>query len=179
VLGLAGHHQQENAAIAIGVAEVLEDLGYKIPDLNVCVGLETASHPGRMEWIGRFLLDGAHNISGAQALKKYLDEFVAGPITMIFGTMEDKDVGAITSILFPTADRLVLTKPDNSRAMSPEKMLEWVQDDIDRERVSLTSDSSAAMAAASSASAENATIVVTGSLYLVGEVRDLLTQTEN
>ncbi|MEO8042676.1 MAG: Mur ligase family protein, partial [Acidobacteriota bacterium] len=90
-LGLRGEHQRENAETAINVIRTLRyDDGFAIDDEAVVKGLVSARHPGRLEWIGRYLLDGAHNIGGARALRNYLDEFVDRPITMIFGAMRDK-----------------------------------------------------------------------------------------
>jgi dihydrofolate synthase/folylpolyglutamate synthase len=173
-LGLAGRHQFENAEIAIALASVLREY-FSISNDDILMGLRDARHPGRLEWIGRYLLDGAHNIGGARALRKYLDEFVDRPITMIFGAMNDKDVSEIGSILFPKADRLIFTRPDNSRAMSAEDLLSFVPDGFDRSRVFVTRSASATIDKAREVSDTRDIILVTGSLYLVGEVRRILT----
>jgi dihydrofolate synthase/folylpolyglutamate synthase len=72
-LGLLGRHQSENAKVAIVLGETLKEY-LPISTQNIIDGLEKARHPGRLEWIGQFLLDGAHNVGGAKALRKYLDE---------------------------------------------------------------------------------------------------------
>jgi dihydrofolate synthase/folylpolyglutamate synthase len=173
-LGLAGRHQHENAQIAIALAHVLDEY-FAIADDDVRMGLRSARHPGRLEWIGQFLFDGAHNIGGARALRKYLDEFVDRPITMIFGAMGDKDVNEIGSILFPKADRLIFTRPDNSRAMKTEELLQFVPHRFERNRVFATLSTVAAIDKALEVSGNQDAILVTGSLYLVGEVRRILT----
>jgi dihydrofolate synthase/folylpolyglutamate synthase len=175
-LGLPGKHQIENAKVAILLTEDLMELfAFEVKFEDVIHGLESARHPGRLEWIGRYLLDGAHNVGGARALRNYLDEFVDWPITMIFGAMSDKDVGEITSILFPKANRLILTMPDNSRAMKPEGLLHFVPDGFDRDRVFVTPNTAAAIEQAREFSDMQDVVLVTGSLYLVGEMRRMLT----
>jgi dihydrofolate synthase/folylpolyglutamate synthase len=174
-LGLPGRHQVENAETAINVVRTLRyGFGIQIDDEHVIEGLSRAHHPGRLEHIGQFLFDGAHNIGGARALRNYLDEFVDVPITMILGAMTDKDVGEIGSILFPKASRLIFTRPDNSRAMSAEDILEFVPERFDRDRVFVTPNATAAIDRAREVSGTQDVILVTGSLYLVGEVQRLL-----
>ncbi|HKP69127.1 MAG TPA: folylpolyglutamate synthase/dihydrofolate synthase family protein, partial [Pyrinomonadaceae bacterium] len=124
-LGLRGAHQRENAETAINVVRILRyDFALGISDENVLAGLAAARHAGRLESIGRFLLDGAHNPGGAQALRDYLDEFVRGPITMIFGSMNDKDAREILSILCARAQRVILTRADSLRSSPPESLVE-------------------------------------------------------
>jgi dihydrofolate synthase/folylpolyglutamate synthase len=174
-LGLAGRHQIENAKVAVAVAELLSDQ-FPITEEDILTGLKAASHPGRLERIGRFLLDGAHNVGGALALREYLDEFIDQPITMIFGSMKDKDVKEIASILFPKAQKLILTRPDNSRALPAEALRELVPIAADPQRLFVTTSAEDAISKAyDEVSTEEHLIVVTGSLYLVGEVKRLLT----
>ncbi|MGH9948219.1 MAG: bifunctional folylpolyglutamate synthase/dihydrofolate synthase [Pyrinomonadaceae bacterium] len=174
-LGLRGRHQIENARVAVMLAEVLRfGFVFNISPENIVEGLEEARHPGRLERIGRFLLDGAHNVSGAMALRMYLDEFIAEPVTMIFGAMKDKNIREIAKILWPKAERLILTQPSNSRAMAVEKLSAYIPDGFDHKRVMLIDSVEAAMNIARNDSSNEATIVVTGSLYLVGEVKKLL-----
>lgn len=174
-LGLRGRHQFENAQTALQIAEALLynglflDLDDKKENLIV-EGLKTASHPGRLEYVGNFLLDGAHNIAGADALAAYLDEFVDKPITMIFGAMKEKDVSGIAYVLWPRADRLILTQPSNSRSLTARELSEFVPKAFEREKVILTDSVEEALEVAGSADL----VLVTGSLYLVGEVKKLL-----
>ena len=169
-----GHHQVENATVAIGVAELLRDAGLNIESQTIAIGLETAGHPGRLEWIGRFLLDGAHNVSGAKALRRYLDESVPQEITIIFGAMEDKNVKEIAAELFPKAHSIILTMPSNARAISPEDLLETITKPLSNLPISVIPNVSDALATADKLPGGRV-VVVTGSLYLVGEVRAILT----
>jgi dihydrofolate synthase/folylpolyglutamate synthase len=174
-LGLSGRHQLENARIAVLVADALHyDFGLAIDKDNVNDGLETARHPGRLEFHGRYLFDGAHNIGGANALREFIEEFVADHVTLVFGAMNDKDVGEIAQILFPLADELILTQSENSRAVTAKELGEFVPETISQKRITLTDTVSEALRIANQTAASDSIILVTGSLYLVGEVKKLL-----
>lgn len=172
-LGLAGKHQIENAAIAVEIADHLA-AEFPISRENIVEGLAAARNPGRLERIGQFILDGAHNPNGVKALAAYLREKVEQPITLIFAVMEDKKVRALMKELFPLARTIVLTEARNSRSVPYEKLLKKMPVSLSKERVFATANSRSAVAAAEAADPD-AVIVVAGSLYLVGEVRDLIT----
>src|SRR5258706_5609601 len=125
-IGLRGRHQIVNVSVAIALAEALRERGFAITRAPIIRGVETATHPGRLElWKGqpRFLFDGAHNPAAAHALRDYLDEFVTEPITMIFGAMRDKALAEMAATLFPKANELILTRLDNPRAATAEKLM--------------------------------------------------------
>ena len=71
-----------------------------------------------------FLLDGAHNPAGCRSLREYLEEFAPRPLTLVFGAMRDKAIGEMTQILFPLAERVIATRPENPRAAAPEEIAE-------------------------------------------------------
>ena len=171
-LGLIGHHQIENAKVAILLAETLQGR-FPVSIKDITKGLETAVHPGRLERRGRFLFDGAHNVGGARALRKYLDEDVHQPITMIFGAMRDKDLSDIAEILFPKAHNLILTKPENPRSADPVNLMRATQIEINWENIFVTDSVAEAVETAIDISNDEL-ICVTGSLYLIGEVQKLL-----
>jgi len=171
-LGLAGHHQIENANVAILLAETLQEY-FNISPKNITAGLETAVHPGRLERRGRFLFDGAHNIGGAKALRRYLDENVHQPVTMIFAAMRDKDISEIAEILFPKANTLILTRPENPRSAESKKIAALAERDR-RDNIFVTKSVADAIEMALEISANDELICVTGSLYLIGEVQKLL-----
>lgn len=187
ILGLEGEHQRENACAAIGAVEILsEEFGYKIGVENIYRGLETAQHPGRLEWWGRYradygiLFDGAHNFAGAIALRNYL-EMVAkdAQITFVFGAMRDKDIIEMGEVLFPLAENLILTKPDSIRSTGPDKLFEIAASIIDRDRIFTVPDLWQALDSAIEitrgySATRPSFICVTGSLYLVGEAQKLL-----
>jgi dihydrofolate synthase/folylpolyglutamate synthase len=173
-LGLLGRHQLANSALAIELAELLRDEGFNISKDAIAKGVEHARHPGRLEVIEgapRVLLDGAHNPAGARALRSYLDEFVSEPITMIFGAMRDKNLREMANALFPRASLLILTAPDNPRAASVETLQQLA---TENHTVKLAPAAREAFDLAIRESPADSLICVTGSLYLVGEVREIL-----
>lgn len=162
-LSLRGAHQIQNASVAIRMAEAL-----RISRDAIIHGLETTQHPGRLESIGPFLLDGAHNPAGAQALRDYLDE-LNHPLTIIFGAMRDKKLDRIAEILFPIADLLILTPIDNPRSASVETLAR-----LARRTVIETASSAEALRTAIAQTPKDGLICVTGSLYLIGETRPMI-----
>ena len=172
-LGLAGRHQIENAKVAILLAEILREY-FPITTENIINGLENARHPGRLEFWDRFLFDGAHNIGGATALREFLDEFVTQPITLIFGVVKDKDIAGMAQLLFPKAGNVILTKIRNSRSMAAEEIASSLPKTINATNLHVASDAGEALAKANEITDDDGLIVVTGSLYLIGEVKKIL-----
>ncbi|MEO8074390.1 MAG: Mur ligase family protein [Acidobacteriota bacterium] len=172
-LSLNGRHQIENAKSAILLAEILQE-NFKITSENIVGGLQSAKHKGRLEFYKNFLFDGAHNVSGAKSLRQYLDEFITQPITMIFGSMRDKDLSEIAEILYPKADRLILTKPDNPRSMETLELLKFVPKVFGKENIIIEETVENAVKKAREISSENHLILITGSLYLIGEAQKIL-----
>ncbi len=172
-LGLLGMHQTENAEVAILLAYTLRGY-FNVSDDSITTGLENARHAGRLEYQGRYLFDGAHNLGGATALREYLDESVSLPITMIFGAMKDKEVDQIAAILFPKPRNIILTRPDNSRAMSAVEIAAATDDLVESDKCFLTGSVADALAKANEIAGEDSIILITGSLYLVGEAKRIL-----
>ncbi len=173
VISLPGVHQIENAEVAILLADILRK-HFPITDDEIRHGLRSAYHPGRLEYIGRFLLDGAHNPGGARALREYVEFNEKRPFTLVFGAMRDKDVRGVAEILWPRAERLILTKPSNERAFSPRELMEYFPADVDSAVVQTAETAAKAIRLALQTTPHESIILVTGSLYLVGEVRKLL-----
>lgn len=160
---LAGRHQIENVAIAVRTAECLG-----IPESRIMHGVNNAVWPGRLERIGRFLLDGAHNVAAASALAAFLDEFYPEGVWMIFGAMADKQFEEMIAILKPHARKIVFTRPQSSRAKDPAEL----------EKLAPGARVEPAAATAIQFARDNAppaaTILICGSLYLIGEARAVL-----
>jgi dihydrofolate synthase / folylpolyglutamate synthase len=169
-LGLCGRHQIDNAAVAIRLAESLS-----IPPEAIVSGLENAHHPGRLELIPHeppFLLDGAHNPAGAEALRDYLNEFGQRPLTLVFGAMSDKKLASLGEILFPLADNLILTTIDNPRAATLEA-LGPIAARFARGSITKSESVRDAYDAALRQTPRKGLICVTGSLYLIGEWKQI------
>jgi len=172
-LSLRGRHQIENAAVAIQLAEVLNSQGFSISQAAIITGVERASHPGRLEFIGcdpTFLLDGAHNPAGASALHGFLNDFAKRPLTIVFGAMRDKRLEEIAETLFPIADNLVLTTVNNPRSATT-AMLIPMAERFASGGVTETSISNEAIDTALDLTPPSGMICITGSLYLIGETR--------
>jgi dihydrofolate synthase/folylpolyglutamate synthase len=179
-IGLRGRHQLINVSTAIALAEALREKGFAISRAAIIHGVETATHPGRLElWEAldgspQILFDGAHNPAAALALRYYLDEFIKQPMTLIFGAMRDKALPGMASTLFPKADELILTKLDNPRAATIEMLMAVVPKDFDKGRIHHASSVAEALQLAHEVTPANGLVCVTGSLYLVGAVQQTL-----
>jgi len=176
-LALRGRHQAENAATAVAIAEALREKSFPISAEAIIHGIETATHPGRLElWPGapRILFDGAHNPAAVRSLREYLDEFVAPPIVMIFGAMRDKAVAEMLACLFPKADKVILTTLDNPRANSVTELLAALPEDVAQAKIIKSSRLDDAIELAQRATPANGIICITGSLHLVGTIQEML-----
>lgn len=176
-ISLRGKHQIKNAATAIALAEALNEHGFAISPAAIISGLETAKHPGRLEWWDGsppILFDGAHNPAAAKALRKYLDEFISRPITMIFGAMRDKDVRAIAEMLYPAAHQIVVTQVDNPRSATIEELITAAPVGFDRAKIQAATSVPDALRIARAIVDKDSLILVTGSLYLVGAAQQCL-----
>ncbi|MBK8464673.1 MAG: bifunctional folylpolyglutamate synthase/dihydrofolate synthase [Chloracidobacterium sp.] len=174
-LGLKGAHQVENAYTAVIVSGVISmDYDLQVSDDQVRSGLKNARHLGRLEHSGRYLFDGAHNTGGAKALARYLRHNEQTPVTMIFGVMRNKGVADMLSILAPLAESIIATEPSNLRSLSYEELLEHFPTDMSKEKVFVTDNVTNAVDIANEVALDEGIILVTGSLYLVGEVKKIL-----
>lgn len=172
-LNLRGAHQIQNASVAIRLAEALRLHGFPISGEQIASGLATSEHPGRLELIPPFLLDGAHNPAGAEALRNYLRDLDQHPLTLIFGAMKDKKLDQIAEILFPLTDCLILTPINNPRSASVETLKPFAER-FSRGPVIETKSSAEAVRTAIARTPNDGLICVTGSLYLIGETRPMI-----
>jgi len=165
---LPGEHQVENTLTA---AIALMQLG--VPQQVIEQGIARTRWPGRLEHLSEepeILIDGAHNPAGARALAAFLDRFYRDRrVRLIYGAMRDKAVEEVCAILFPHAQQVIATAPDQPRALHPQA----IRDLADHPDLSVAPTLGEALAMVRDAAPEDA-IVITGSLYLVGEARTLL-----
>ncbi len=181
-LSLRGRHQVINALTTIHLAEELNGLGLKLSPLEINYGLEHAWWPGRLEMLqpanvsAPLLLDGAHNAASARVLREFLAEhFSATSITLIFGAMSDKAIDEMIELLFPIAQKIIVTKVLNERATEPEVIAEKAE--RLNHHVICVGSVSEALAEASRITPQNGLICGCGSLFLVGEIKSLLLMT--
>ncbi len=175
-IDLIGEHQVRNAAVALGVVEVVMEQGVKISDAAIYAGLREARWPGRLETISKdpwIMVDGAHNPHAARVLQQVLkDDLDYRRLILVIGILQDKDIPAIVLPLLSCTDRLILTRPEYYRGTDPEVLAEKIrQPGLD---VTVTGSVRDAVDAARALYAPGDLILVTGSLYTVGEARETL-----
>jgi dihydrofolate synthase/folylpolyglutamate synthase len=170
---LRGRFQLGNAMNAIVVAEMLRARRVGISDAAIEQGIAKAVWPGRIEKLQSgpdVYLDGAHNPSAARELANFVSENVAErKVTLLFAAMRDKAVDEIAGILFSHANEVIFTQPKISRAISAAQLADMAGEYARRFRV--IPDASAAFEDALANANVDDAIFVTGSLYLVGELR--------
>jgi dihydrofolate synthase/folylpolyglutamate synthase len=176
---LVGRHQLRNIALAIAAAQELGQQGFPVTADSIERGIRETHWPGRFQvlpaaGIGpEYVFDVAHNPAGAWALRSTLSGAYADrPLTFVFGAMRDKAIGEMAEILFPLADRVIATHADNPRSATPGEI---------REAASRTStlveeaeNVAAAIQMAKSPVQPGTAVVITGSIYIVGEAMRLL-----
>jgi dihydrofolate synthase/folylpolyglutamate synthase len=173
---LAGEHQVDNALTAVAALSCLAAAGAEFARISpetIHNGIASTRWPGRLELVrtapGVFL-DGAHNPAGARALGAYIRRFhVDKKIWMIFGAMRDKDIETIGQELFPLAHELIFTTPNQPRAFRAEEIRE-----ISGEARAHIIDSPADALEFVLKAPPGDVVFITGSLYLVGEIRAAL-----
>ena len=149
---LPGKHQRMNAALATETARVLQE---KLPSSP----LGKVVWPGRLQRAGKFILDGAHNLPGVQTL----DAELTGRPTIIFGVLHDKDWAAMARVVSKRASRLLLVPVKSKRSFPPNEMLAVCKGTVCN-----------SLSEALEQTKDDKEVVITGSLFLVGEAMELL-----
>jgi dihydrofolate synthase/folylpolyglutamate synthase len=177
---LTGGHQVENAALALSACELLIRRNTRISWEHIRTGLANTRWPGRLEVVSdhpMIILDGAHNLNASKELAKYLKTELKGRrITLIIGILEDKPYAAILENLLPACTRVILTRPGIDRALPVDTLYPIaaaIMADVQK-----IPDVSSAIAAAVQNAMPDEVICVAGSLYVVGEAKAYLNQSE-
>ena len=173
-LSLAGHHQLLNAGVAIAAVAALNDAGFNITAAHIKGGLANVHWHGRMEIVHEnpiIMLEGAHNLQGAQAASKNMEMLFEGKeITLIMAIMADKEYGEIVRTLAAPTKKVVFTKPYyDFRAASPDSLAEVLGDSP--KEIFIEYDCHAALKKAMEITRADGVIFCSGSLYLVGDLR--------
>jgi dihydrofolate synthase/folylpolyglutamate synthase len=172
---LVGRHQLRNVALAIAAAVELREQGFSsITARSIERGIRETRWPGRFQVVPagsqrpEIVLDVAHNPAGAWALRAALSaQYERRPVTMVFGVLRDKAVSEMTEILFPIAEQVVLTHADNPRSAGVGEIREAARR-VSAE-ISEAENVAAALALAAGLAGPGGLVVVTGSIYIVGE----------
>ena len=176
---LLGRHQLRNVALAIAAAVELGNQGFAITTESIERGIRETQWPGRFQVIAatdvapEYVFDAAHNPAGAWALRSTLSAcYEDQALIFVFGAMRDKAIGEISEILFPLAERVITTRADNPRSAAPDEI---------RAAAARTSaeiegapDVAAALDRARTLSGPKGVVVITGSIYIVGEAMRVL-----
>jgi len=172
-LKLPGRFQVRNALTALAAARMLAERGAPIDEDAITRGFAAATWPGRLERISEgpeIYVDGTHNPAGAREIAVFWEQFLGGRnIYLIYGAMRDKAVDEIAGLLFPRASAVILTTPAQSRAISAPLLAEMTAHHARRAEV--VPDPAKALRRALEIAAPEDVIFITGSLYLVGELR--------
>jgi dihydrofolate synthase/folylpolyglutamate synthase len=170
---LAGRFQLQNALNAVAAALVLQSRGFHIAADAIERGITAAVWPGRIEKVDSqpdIYLDGAHNPSAARELAVFLEENLrTRKLIVIFAALRDKAVDEITGTLFPLASEVIFTQPNTSRSISASQLAEIAGHHAARYRI--IPDAEAALEFAMAEAAPDDVICITGSLFLVGQLR--------
>jgi dihydrofolate synthase/folylpolyglutamate synthase len=170
---LVGRHQLRNVALAIAAAEELSKQGFAITPEAVGRGIRETHWPGRFQVVPspggspEYVFDVAHNPAGAWALRSTLSTYYEDrPLTFIFGAMRDKAIGEMAEILFPLAERVIATRSDNPRSATVDE----IRGAAARTSTDIQSAEDVADALAQVRGVmPPAVVVITGSIYIVGE----------
>jgi len=175
---LVGRHQLRNLALAIAAAEELHNQGMvQITPETIAQGIRETHWPGRFQVVPaagdnpEYVLDVAHNPAGAWAVRSTLSSAYQDGrgITMVFGVMRDKAMQEITEILFPVAGHVIVTHANNPRSASPEEIRKAAARVTAGTDIEEAEDVASALTRARTIAGQGGLIVVTGSIYVVGE----------
>jgi dihydrofolate synthase / folylpolyglutamate synthase len=170
---LAGKFQVRNAAMAVAAAWLLSREDLNVSRGAIVEGLRRARWPGRLEVIHHrplVLLDGAHNPAAARELADFVREELPGRrLRLVYASMRDKAINEISATLFPLAEEVYLTRPELERAASPEEILSTAR--IDPGKTVVESVPARAVERACRAAAADDVVLVAGSLFLVGAIK--------
>jgi dihydrofolate synthase/folylpolyglutamate synthase len=170
---LPGGHQIENTALALAAIEIMAKNGFPVDDQALYRGLHKTSWEGRLEILQsapQLLLDGGHNQAGISALCRALQEhFSYKRLILIFGVLGDKNYPGMLKRIAPLADWIILTRPATERAVSPGDLASITKRYNDS--VEVVAPPGQALQRALTLADKDDLICVTGSLYLVGEIK--------
>jgi len=176
---LVGRHQLRNIALAIQTAEVLSRQGFAVTPESIERGIRETRWPGRFQVMPaeddapEYVFDVAHNPAGAWALRSTLSGcYEDRPLTFVFGAMRDKAIREMAEILFPLAVRVIATRADNPRSATPDEIREAAARTATEIEDAI--DAASAVDRARSLAGSQGVVVVTGSIYIVGEAMRVL-----
>lgn len=170
---LPGRFQLQNALNAVATARLLQDRGFRIPDEALTDGIANTVWPGRLEKLQSapdVYLDGAHNPGAARELAHFLEQnFRNRKLWLLYAALRDKAVDEVAGLLFPHAAEVIFTAPRTVRAVSASQLAEITGHHA--AHYSVIPDAERAFDYALAHAAPQDAIFISGSLYLVGQLR--------
>jgi dihydrofolate synthase/folylpolyglutamate synthase len=176
-LPVLGEHQMENYSLASGVIKVLNQRNYtNINPAMIKSALRELKLPARMELVQRrpdIIIDSAHNPLSIKATVETIRKMKYRNLILILAISRDKEIAKIFNIIIPVADIVILTKTTHPRLLQPDEFLKYLPPQVNKP-VLLESDPKRALKMAQRLAKEDDLILVTGSFYLAGPLRDLI-----
>lgn len=180
-LPLCGTHQVKNLGVVLSVCKILTAKGFDISTDVVRRGLKTTKIPARIEILSTsplVILDGSHNRGSGLALNDFIKKHISDKkIILVLGMLKDKDIEFFSSLIASKASFVFTVASDNSRAISPSELADICRRYCDN-TVSCSSRE-AAISKSLSMCDDDTVLLLTGSLYLAGDIRSLLIQKLN
>ncbi|MBU1086428.1 MAG: bifunctional folylpolyglutamate synthase/dihydrofolate synthase [Candidatus Omnitrophica bacterium] len=171
-ISMAGQFQVVNAALAIGVIHLLRFYEIVISSIAIRRGLQATHWPGRMQIVHKnpfLVFDGAQNPASAQVLRAAVNMiFIPKKSILVFGVCKDKDVRGMIQYLGRQQNMIILTQSQNPRAMDVDELANLLPQFKRIIRKTHTVQEAMKLAFENSSSKDDL-ILVTGSLYVVGE----------
>ncbi len=169
---LNGEHQTNNAAAAVKAVQILNKRNgmFNISKQAIAQGTARNFVPARIETINstpRVILDGGHNIESIKALRNFLAQENEKNLTLVFGVLRDKKYRKMIPLLLPYASRVILTEPPSRRALPAENLIKF----FNTKDIMINKKPGDAFGTAKQFKED---ILITGSLYLAGEIRNLI-----
>jgi len=172
-LGLKGRFQHRNAALALLALEILKRKGITISDEAIQLGLADPLWPGRLEEVASrptIILDGAHNPSAMRSIAQAIgNDFDFEKLILVLGIMEDKDISNILTEILPLAHKVIYTRPTYYRAANPQHLMDVAKEF--RKDGEVQFPLSTAIERARDIAGKKDLILITGSLFTVGEAK--------
>lgn len=176
-INLLGSHQINNATISLELLEQLRKMGFEISNESIYNGFSSVTWPCRFELVSKnpdFILDGAHNIDGIEKFISSMNFYYKDNKKIgIFGVLADKDYNEMLAKIVPCFDVFLTVRPDSDRAMESKELKERIEK-LTEKKVYSFENYQDAINKAIEISKEDDVISAFGSLYFVGEVRNLL-----
>lgn len=167
--GLLGKFQAENLNTALTVLDALGPMGFGVKESGVRKGMEKVRWEGRFEVVGRdplFILDSAHNPDGIKALADSLKDFEYERMILVFGVKKTKNYRDMSEVMDGIADEIILTRAEIRHALEPEELRKAFSKECTIER-----DPKRALSIAKERAGKGELVLVTGSIYLIGNVK--------